>query len=95
MQIKWTAGARLNLEHVESYIAQDNPSAAIETVLKIIEGVERLADYPALGRPGRVANTRELIVADTPFIVPYRVKGYVIEVLRVIHSARQWPSTLP
>lgn len=92
MRILWTKGAELNLEHVEDYIAQDNPKAALDTVCKIIKSVEVLADHPAIGRPGRVMSTRELIVEGTPYIVPYRVRAKQIEILRVLHAAMQWPN---
>jgi toxin ParE1/3/4 len=46
-----------------------------------------------MSRPGRVAGTRELIVAGTPHIVAYRVAASRIEILAMIHAARRWPST--
>jgi len=46
---------------------------------------------PALGKAGRVAKTRELVVAGTPYIVIYRVKDNRLEILRIFHGARQWP----
>jgi toxin ParE1/3/4 len=53
-----------------------------------------LADNPHMGRPGRVPGTRELVVTRTPYIVPYRVRGDTLEILRVYHGARRWPDTL-
>lgn len=47
-----------------------------------------------MGRPGRVPGTRELVIANTPFLVPYRVKGDTVIVLRVFHGARRWPGVL-
>lgn len=91
MQIKWLSRALLDLDSVESYIAQENPGAAGKTVLKIIDAVSRLERQPGLGRPGRVAGTKELVVPGTPYIVPYRVKEGVVQVLRVYHSSRKWP----
>ena len=90
MQIRWTKNAVLNLDEIESYIKSDNPQAAIATVLKIIRSVEQLSRHPAMGRPGRVEETRELVIAQTPFIVPYRVKNNAVEILRVFHSAQKW-----
>jgi plasmid stabilization system protein ParE len=51
--------------------------------------VEQLRDFPAMGRPGRVAGTRELVIPGKPYVVPYRVKESVIEILRVFHTARK------
>jgi plasmid stabilization system protein ParE len=47
-----------------------------------------------MGRPGRVARTRELVVTGTPYILPYRVTAGVLEVLRVLHASRKWPKSL-
>lgn len=49
--------------------------------------------HPALGRPGRVPGTRELVVTRTSFIVPYRIMGERVEILAVIHVARRWPDS--
>jgi toxin ParE1/3/4 len=52
---------------------------------------ESLVEMPHRGRPGRWQGTRELIIPSTPYLIPYRVRGEVIEILRVFHGARQWP----
>ena len=66
-------------------------SAAGDVARSIRQEVAILIDYPAAGRPGRVPNTRELVVAGTAYILPYRVAGRVVEILRVLHGARKWP----
>jgi len=58
-------------------------------VIGIIE--TRLSKNPGMGRPGRVPGTRELVVQGTQFIVPYRLQGNALEILRVYHGARRWP----
>jgi toxin ParE1/3/4 len=47
-----------------------------------------------MGRPGRVPGTRELVVTPN-YLVPYRIKGEVLEVLRVMHARQRWPNRLP
>jgi toxin ParE1/3/4 len=79
---------------VAEYISRDNPDAAARTVAAIVGAVENLKRFPASGRPGRVSGTRELVVSGTPYIVPYRVRGDAVELLRVFHAARKWPSRL-
>ena len=91
MQIKWHRKARQDLRNPRAYIAEDNPQAAASVARSILQAVERLPENPAIGRPGRVMGTRELVVAGTPYLVPYRVMGDVIVILRVLHGARQWP----
>jgi toxin ParE1/3/4 len=94
VQVKWLQAARANLDAEAQYIARDNPLAAARVVVSITEAVERLREYPALGRPGRVIGTRELVVPGTPYIVPYRVRRNGLEILRVFHAARRWPTQL-
>jgi toxin ParE1/3/4 len=50
--------------------------------------VERLADHPHSGRPGRVKSTRELVVGGAPFAVAYRVEPGVVVILRLLHGAQ-------
>jgi plasmid stabilization system protein ParE len=80
-----------NLDEEASYIAADDPTAARLVVARVLEAVAQLADQPALGRPGRVPSTRELVVARTRYIVPYRVKRDAVEILRVFHTSRRLP----
>ena len=68
-----------NLIAVSEYIALDNPEASARTVAAIVKAVENLKRFPAAGRPGRVPGTRELVVSGTPYIVPYRVRGNLVE----------------
>ncbi len=92
MRIAWTLRALRDLRAARGYIAEDNPRAAETMALRILESTERLVEFPASGRQGRIPNTRELVVTETPFVVPYRVTGEVIEILAVLHGARKWPA---
>lgn len=87
MQIKWLRKALRDLDSEARHIAAENPAAAHLVVGRVLETVARLAQQPRLGRPGRVLSTRELIVEKTRYIVPYRVRGETIEVLRVFYNA--------
>ncbi len=91
VRVKWLARALLDLDEEASYIASDDAAAARLVVERVLKAVAVLAAQPALGRPGRVAGTRELVVLKTRYIVPYRVHGEVVEVLRVFHTSRRRP----
>jgi len=91
MQVKWLRTALQNLDDEATHIAQDDASAARVVVERVLAAVAMLADQPGLGRPGRVPGTRELIVAKTRYLVPYRVRGGTVEVLRVFHTSRRFP----
>ena len=91
LEIRWLKRALANLGAEAAFIALDNPAAAARVVDTIARTVELLARNPGLGRPGRVEGTRELVVANTPYLVPYRVRNNAVEILRVFHGARKWP----
>ncbi|MBD2502907.1 type II toxin-antitoxin system RelE/ParE family toxin [Anabaena azotica] len=91
MQIKWLRRALRNLEQAHSYILKDNPDAAGELILKIQTAVSQLENYPFMGRVGRVEGTRELVIANTPYIIIYRVKEESVEILRVLHASKRYP----
>ncbi len=91
MQIKWFSDALSDLIEIRNYIAEDKPQAAQDVADRIIKGVDLLKENPGIGRPGRVPHTKELVISGTPYIVPYRVKEDVVEVLRVFHGAMKWP----
>jgi toxin ParE1/3/4 len=91
MRIRWLRKALRNLDEEATYIAADDPNAAKLVVRRIFEAVDQLADQPGAGRPGRVPGTRELVVRNTRYILPYRVRGGTVEILRVFHTSRQRP----
>jgi toxin ParE1/3/4 len=92
VRLEWLHTALANLNAEVEYISQGSPAAAARTVAAIVNAVENLKRFPASGRPGRVPGTRELAVSGTPYIVPYRVRSDTVELLRVFHAARKWPS---
>jgi addiction module RelE/StbE family toxin len=91
MRVRWLRNALRNLDEEASFIASDDSVAARLVVKRVLEAVAQLAEQPGLGRPGRVHGTRELIVSKTRYIVPYRVRGDTVEVLRVFHTSRRLP----
>ncbi len=94
MKVVWTRRAVDDLSQVRRFIGAENTEAARAVAARVVEAVQLLAQHPAMGRPGRVARTRELVVTGTPYILPYRVTAGVLEVLRVLHASRKWPKSL-
>ena len=92
MTLVWSPEAIDDLVALRAYIEQEDPAAAQRVALHIVRNIETLLpNTPEMGRPGRVPGTRELVVPRTPFIVPYRVIGDTIQILRIFHGARRWP----
>ena len=90
MELFWTPEAAQDRDEIYDYIEADNPVAALALDELFSEKASRLADHPDLGRPGRIAGTREL-VAHRHYVLVYDVAGDLVRVLRVLHTARQWP----
>ena len=81
-------------DSIFDYTALVSPRAAIALDERIRGQVQQLADFPYSGRGGSLPCTRELVVQGTPYIAVYGIEEDVVLVLRVIHSARQWPERL-
>lgn len=91
MPVVWSVASEADLEEIVDFIAQDNFNAAMELATRIVSVVEEnLPENPHMGRPGRVAGTRELIVHKN-YLVVYRVAAAQIEVLMVRHAAQLLP----
>ena len=89
--IKWLRTAVKNFDDELTFIASDDPAAARLVARRILEAVALLAAQPAIGRPGRVSGTRELLVPKTRYLIPYLVRRGAIEILRVFHASRRPP----
>jgi addiction module RelE/StbE family toxin len=95
LRLRWTRLAGRDLDAIAAYIGQDSPAAAARVVLELIDRAETLlARHQALGRPGRVLGTRELVIRGLPYVIPYRVRDNFIEILRVLHTSRRSPAQL-
>ena len=86
--------ALADLDELMAYIAEDDPEAATKVAGKIWETTRMLSNHPAIGKPGRVPGTREIVVTGTSYIVPYRVVANEVQILRILHGARKWPEKL-
>ena len=96
MQILWLDRAEDDLVAIVEYLIERDPAAAVRVYEAIRQQVELLATQPAIGRVGRVKDTRELVIARIPYLVAYTVDRRIdaVIILRVLHSARQWPNDL-
>ena len=89
MTVRWTPTSLRDLDSLHSYISEDNATAALDVVETLLKGIEALTRNPQMGRTGRVAGSRELVIA--PYVIAYRCRKSVIEVLGIIHGSRRWP----
>lgn len=92
MKLRYTRKALEHLSEIRCYAEREQPGSAREVGQSIRAAVARLAQYPELGRQGRVVGTRELVIPRLPFVVAYRVKASHVDILAILHGARKWPS---
>lgn len=83
-----------DLELIWTYIAQDNRQAADDVIQAAYRLCVILGDHPELGRirqfsPAALAGMRSFVITDCPnYVIFYRVKGKAVEIVRVLHGAR-------
>jgi toxin ParE1/3/4 len=90
MALFWTPEAIQDRNDIYGYIEAANPTGAIALDELIAKRAGRLAHHPGLGKPGRIAGTRELVVHQN-YLLIYDTAGELVRILRVLHAARQWP----
>jgi plasmid stabilization system protein ParE len=93
VRLRYTERATDDLEGIQAYIAEHDPSAALQVGRRIRHAIEFLIDFPRLGRPSRFDKIRVLVVAATPYAVYYSVRPRAREVviLHIRHGRRRPP----
>lgn len=93
-KIDWTEQAVRQLDQARDYIALSNSEeVAGRITMRIVNSIQQLANFPMLGRSGRVPGTRELVISNTPFIAAYALDHGRVVILALYHGAQQWPET--
>jgi plasmid stabilization system protein ParE len=90
LKLLWTPEAARDRRTIRDYIARENPGAAVRIDRRFSEAARRLADFPMLGRPGRVAGTCEFIPHESDRLV-HEIEDETVWVLALVHTARAWP----
>ncbi len=92
MQVEWTHPALADLIEAQAYLTEESPRAAEIIGQRIWDASQLLEDNPYSGREGHVTDTRELVVARTPYILVYGInpEQQRVEILHVYHGRRNW-----
>ena len=94
MKVVWSPRAIRHLIALREHIARDSEQNAALVAQRILQSVEVLQKQHEVGRPGRVIGTRELVVPNTRYIIPYRVRRERLELIAVLHGRQKWPTKL-
>lgn len=88
MKVVWTSEAHHDRADVWDYIAENKPQAAAAIDESFSDAATRLAEYPFMGRSGKIPGTRELLPHESYRLV-YEIVGETV--LALIHTSRRWP----
>lgn len=94
MKIIWSRRAIGHLTALRKYIQKDSEQNVALVAQRILRSVDLLQTQPDMGRLGRIVGTRELVVPDTPYVIPYRFRNNRIELIAVFHGRQKWPANL-
>ncbi|KAF1060863.1 MAG: hypothetical protein GAK45_02400 [Pseudomonas citronellolis] len=86
MSLQWTHKAAADLDALyDHYVVLIGPEKALKAVQDIVTQVAPLQDsqLSSLGRPSEVPGVRELELERWPYTAAYRVKGRIVQILRI------------
>jgi addiction module RelE/StbE family toxin len=91
LQVKFTHLALKDLDDGYNYIYSENPLAARQVIGRIEAAIQKLREYPYIGRKGRIADIYEFVVQDTPYIIVYTIDPERLKIVSILHSSRKFP----
>jgi toxin ParE1/3/4 len=78
-----------DLESISIIFTINIPSCTAYCALPL-RGIRELSRFPLQGRPGREPGTRELILSGLPYVIVFRTRDQVVEILRIYHGSQNW-----
>ena len=91
MTIRFAPQAERDLDEIRARIEADRPAIAGNVIARILQSIRYLDNFPRLGRPGLLPDTRELSIYGLPYKAVYRIEGDIIFVAAIIHTSRKFP----
>ena len=92
MRLKIIPRANRDIVNIRSYISTESPKEAEAVTARLVASLKLITTRPEIGRPSLDPRIREWSVPGLPYLIPYRVRGDVVEILRVFHTSQQRPS---
>jgi toxin ParE1/3/4 len=90
-RVRFSLEASRDLEEIEGYISQDNPDAAARLILLVREKCELLSEQPGIGRDRSDVRSGLRGFPIGNYVIFYQPANDGIEVIRVLHGARDIP----
>jgi plasmid stabilization system protein ParE len=97
LQVRLLPAAEADLEEIVTYVALDDPQAALKLADRIEASLERLSGFPKLGRIPRdddlrAAGYRYLVSGE--YLAFYSVEGRTVMVHRILPGRRDYRELL-
>lgn len=86
VRVVWTRRALADLDAIRTYIGEFSPLASQRFARRLIEAGEALRSQPERGRV--ISGGRRELTIIAPYLIRYRVRNEVVEILTVRHGAR-------
>jgi len=93
VKLRWTQRAVADLEEISDYLLSVSPTSWERLVTRIEAVTEYLLQFPHMGKMGLVSGTREFVLSGTPYIIVFRVREDVVQVLSIRDGRMQLPPT--
>lgn len=92
MHVRFSNRAEADLIEIKDYL-EPRSRQGLDRIMSAIRTTSgQLETFPFLGHDGRVPDTYEIFVPRTPFILVYAIPDEIyIDILRVMHTARNYP----
>lgn len=91
MKVAFDDRAIADLNNIYRFIAENSSVSAKMIVERLVSDIDRLAEFPRMGRTARVPGVREWGVPRLPYVIVYEIDELisVLTVTAVFHTARR------
>lgn len=94
MSFRLRPQAETDIEAIALYIAADNPPAARRWLEDMLQRFRHLGEMPGMGVSRSHIRKDLRTLAAGSYLVLYVVADNGVEIIRVVHGARQWQDLL-
>jgi toxin ParE1/3/4 len=92
IRLRITPQATVDIDDACAWTAMHlSPARSARLAIQLNDAMQGLRVFPEKGRPGRVKDTRELVLGRVPFLIIYRFEAREVIILSVQHQSRMWP----
>jgi toxin ParE1/3/4 len=91
VKLRWTPRAVADLEQIADYLLAVNPKSWKRLLSRLQIAIDYLLQFPHMGKAGLVEGTREFVLSGTPYILVFRLKHDVVQIVSVRDGRMQLP----